>query len=616
MITIKRNHLFKTTIFIISVLAYSCSDDSSIPDTDAGTDTDIVLPATNGINGFVQKGPFVNGSNITIQSLDSVFNPTGNSFTITTIDDFGSFNLKSEIKSNYIETIAQGFYFNEVSGNISNSSLSLRAITDVHSELTTNINVLTTLSKNRIIYLINEEGSSFQEAKEKSEQEILAIFDIVYDASYDFNLMDIQKNGDEHAILLAISSILQGDLTVGELSELLSKIILDIEKDGILDSELIKDDIYKNALNLNLSSIRENLKNRYTDLGIDISIPEFEKFAKKLVKLEVLKTNPKNFELEVPFNLEVIEFYFNKAIDFDAVNENNIVITNAKDEILQGALNYKNEEFKIEFIPATELDPESKYYITLSKNLSTIDDDALSEDYIVEFNTVNIDIISNLLAYYPLNGNLMDESGNNKHGSFLNIEYGEDIKGNAGQSCVLLGEGSYLELPNVINMTESVWSYSIWFNLKELKEGVGPTLLGTRLSANAFWDIPAYISPSANNIKTYNETLAETSVNSISTNSWYHFVMVIDNGVFKMYINGELETTKNNFLSSQGNSGTTDFLGDAIGSFEYYTGKYYISERFRGEEFPTYMNGSVDNIRFYKRALNKFEVKKLYNEEN
>jgi hypothetical protein len=594
--------LFIPIIFI----TLGCKDDIENVNT--------VIPSTKGILGFVQKGPFVSGSNITIQVLDSLFNPTGQSYTVTTIDDFGSFDLQSEVKGSYIEIIAQGYYFNEVAGLISNSALTLRAISSVKEDLKSNVNVLTTLSKNRIIYLVKNEDKKFAEAKKQAETEILDLFNIPYEDSYDFNLMDIRKDGDENAILLAISSILQGGLSVGELSELLSKIILDIEKDGVIDTNTLVQTIYNNALSLKLSSIRTNLMSRYNALGIQHPIPSFELYAKKLIPLIVKNTVPSNFESQVRFDLDKISVSFNKEIKQTSISSDNFIVTIPNGEKVAGSFNYVADSFRIEFNPTSELLPEVKYKIQILSDLEATDGDKLLGGHSFEFNTVNIDINSNLLALYLLNGNALDESGNNQHGNGVNVQFGADINGNIGSACTFSGEGTYLELPNVLNMTELVWTYSIWFKLDDLPSGTAPVLLGTRLSANAFWDIPLYIRSSIKAIATYNGAVSGIS-DVISLNTWYHVVLVIDNGVITMYLNGQLKSSKTDFWSGQNNSGYEDFLGNSIGSYEFYTGKYYISERFRGESFPSYMKGSVDNIRFYRRALNKFEVKKLFDDK-
>jgi hypothetical protein len=577
-------------------------------------DKTTTVHTTQGVSGFVQKGPFVSGSTITIQVLDSLFNPTGQSYTVTTIDDFGSFDLQSEVTGTYIEIIGQGYYFNEVAGTISNSSLNLRAIARVKEDLKSNVNVLTTLSKNRIIYLVKSEKMSFSEAKKQAESEVLGLFNIPYEETYDFNLMDIRKDGSENAILLAISSVLQGGLSVGELSELLSKIILDIEVDGEINNNTTVQTIYNNASSLVLGSIRQNLITRYGSLGIQHPVPSFESYAKKLIPLGIKKTIPLNFEEQVRFDLDKISIYFNKAIDIATVNNNNITVRTASGEEISGSFTYLADSFNIEFKPTVELLPETTYNVQISSNLKASDDDMLLAGFTFEFNTVNVDVISNLLAHYSLNGNAFDESGNSQHGSSINVGFGADVNGIVGQACTFSGEGSYLELPNVLNMTELAWTYSIWFKLDDLVSGTAPVLLGTRLSANSFWDIPLYIRSSTKTITTYNET-ALAIPDEISLNNWYHLAVVIDNGTISMYLNGQLKSSKTGFWSSQKNPGYDDFLGDATGSYEYYTGKYYVSEKYRGELAPTYMKGSVDNIRFYKRALNKFEIKKLHDEK-
>ena len=75
-------------------------------------------------------------------------------------------------------------------------------------------------------------GTSFSQAKAQAEKEILKIF-AVNNTIAAFENLDISKNTEGDAILLAISAILQGTHTVAQLTELLAKISLDIKEDGI-----------------------------------------------------------------------------------------------------------------------------------------------------------------------------------------------------------------------------------------------------------------------------------------------------------------------------------------------------------------------------------------------
>jgi len=587
---------------ICTTLVWSCEDRDPAKNQ----------PSTsNGVNGFVQKGPFVSGSNIIVQVLDDQFNPTGESFTVTTNDDFGSFELNSAVSGIYVEFIAQGYYFNEVIGEISSAPLTLRALARVTPDLSSNINVLTTLAKNRIIQLVNEEGKSFEAAKAQAENEVLSNFNIELPGDYDFNSMDIGESGAENAALLAISSILQGDQTVGQLSELISKVILDLEEDGTIDDQPgIQSKIHANAANLNIAAVKNNLAARYSDLGLNITVPEIEMFAKRLVSLEVVRSSPEFDESDVRYDIGSLSIYYNKALDGETVNSSTVTLTSSENETVEGVVSYDPDSLRIKFTPPGELVSERTYHLTINDGVKTLDGTSYSGTT-VTFTTQLVDIESDLAAYFPLDGDANDASGHGMNATAANTTYGAGVR---SQALKFSGEGSYLEMPNVMNLTQKVWTYSVWFRFDELPDGVATFLLATRLSGNAFWDLPLYLRPSLKTIATYNSTVLNTGENTVEVNKWQHMVLVINNGKIEMYLDGVLMTTRDDFLSQESSPGYEDFEGDAIGSYQYYTGKYYISEKFRGESFPAYMKGSVDNVRFYNRALNKYEVAKLFTE--
>ena len=89
----------------------------------------------------------------------------------------------------------------------------------------------------------------------------------------------ISKEGEDNAILLAISVIIQGYRTEAELSELIANISTDIREDGFLNSTTLGSELINHAQLMNLTRIRENLKNRYRDMGLEASIPNFEKYV-------------------------------------------------------------------------------------------------------------------------------------------------------------------------------------------------------------------------------------------------------------------------------------------------------------------------------------------------
>lgn len=227
------------------------------------------------IRGVTQKGPFAQGSTITIQELDETLSPTGLTYSTQTSDYTGSFRINSELKSSLVEIIATGYYFDEVKGGLSDSTLTLRVYADLKVTPLVNVNILTSLAHDRIFQLV-ENGSSFFSAQSQAEQEVLSALNIKRTSSMPFSQMDISQSGDDNAILLAASAILQGRSTVAQLSELLAQMGSDLAHNGQLTNANLTQSLVKNSTDLDLASVRQNLLNRYQSFGIQASIPAFE----------------------------------------------------------------------------------------------------------------------------------------------------------------------------------------------------------------------------------------------------------------------------------------------------------------------------------------------------
>ena len=230
------------------------------------------------ITGYIQKGPFLNGTSISVSELRADFSQTGKVFNSQIKDNQGTFEINNlQLSSPYVELKADGFYFNEVTGETSKSQLTLYALADVRNTNTLNVNVLSTLEKARVENLVTE-GLSFADAKKKALNEILTIFSLSKSDIQSSELLDINKSGDDNAILLAISAILQGYRSEAELSELLANLSADISTDGKLDSESLGTALISHAKFLNTAKVRENLEKRYQAIGATAHIPDFEKY--------------------------------------------------------------------------------------------------------------------------------------------------------------------------------------------------------------------------------------------------------------------------------------------------------------------------------------------------
>lgn len=235
------------------------------------------------VTGQVQKGPYINGTSITMSELNSSLAQTGNIFITQISNNSGSFEIDNiSLTSSYVEFSASGYYFDEVKGALSVAPLNLFALSDIRDISTVNVNILTHLEKQRVNYLIKQ-NKNFSDAKKTSQGEILSIFGFKLSDINNSESLDISVNSESNAVLLAISTILQGNRSVGDLTELLANISNDIKEDGNLNNGTILTGLRNSAKDLVLTSIRSNLEKRYQDIGVNAIIPDFEKYVKEFL---------------------------------------------------------------------------------------------------------------------------------------------------------------------------------------------------------------------------------------------------------------------------------------------------------------------------------------------
>lgn len=235
------------------------------------------------VEGFVQKGPFLNGTAMQVAELRTNLAQTGRNYNTQIVDNRGTFELFDvEFETPYVQLKAEGFYYNEVSDETSSAQLTLYAVTNLTEQNALNVNLLTTLERPRVEYLVSR-GSKFGLAKEQAQREIFEIFEMGDGNSGKSELMDISQSGDDNAKLLALSVILQGARTVGELSELVANLSTDIRTDGTLDSPELGTQLVNSAVLLNPVQIREQLEARYRVMGIEAVIPDFEVYLTRFI---------------------------------------------------------------------------------------------------------------------------------------------------------------------------------------------------------------------------------------------------------------------------------------------------------------------------------------------
>ena len=232
------------------------------------------------VAGLSQKGPFVTGSAVTVQELDGItLKQTGKSFKGTIKSDKGDFAIKDiNLQSQYAILEASGYYRDEITGKKSTGTVTLRALTDLSNRKTVNINLLTHLEYERVMYLVTEKKKPIAEAKAQADEEILAAFGIEgnFGKSEDLNIFE---SGDGNAALLAISVLMHADADVAGLTERMGEFSIAIAEGGDWEDAdtkaVIADWACDADLKGTLANVRKNVEGwKYAD-----SVPAFEKYV-------------------------------------------------------------------------------------------------------------------------------------------------------------------------------------------------------------------------------------------------------------------------------------------------------------------------------------------------
>jgi len=266
-----------------SIFMAACSDGDKTADTSEESEG-IVAVKDLDVAGVSQKGPFVEGSAVTVQGVDcQTMELTDEKFSGSVKSDKGDFALDNVTLSSSCALFeVTGKYRNEVTGKKSSKEITLHALTDLKDRKNVNINLLTELEYERLMYLVTEKGKTFAEAKEQAEKEVLAAFDIA-GSFEEFENLNIFESGDENAALLAVSVMMQAETDDAGLAKRVDKFA-----DSFVETGEWKDSVTKKAIsewaveataNGGLDSIRKNVEG----LGYGDTIPAFEKFIPAVI---------------------------------------------------------------------------------------------------------------------------------------------------------------------------------------------------------------------------------------------------------------------------------------------------------------------------------------------
>ena len=232
-------------------------------------------------------------------------------------------------------------------------------------------------------------------------------------------------------------------------------------------------------------------------------------------------------------------------------------------------------------------------------------------------NSVVQGLLNGLHAYYSFSGNASESIGNANNGTVLGATLSTDKGSNVNSAYAFNGSTNYITLPNAFfgGVQKSQFSLSLNFYLDQLPSSNNSYYLWSK---NGFWqglglsvDYQGKIY-FGGSITTYKYQSCLSNNNVVAPSQWYNLVIVYDNTICKMYLNGTEITT---VMETSNQSGTK--LSDTMAGFVEFGqnagGNSASTNTFGASHavntgYVTYLKGKMDEFRLYDRLLNQTEI--------
>ena len=209
-----------------------------------------------------------------------------------------------------------------------------------------------------------------------------------------------------------------------------------------------------------------------------------------------------------------------------------------------------------------------------------------------------VGLATDLEAYYPLDGNADDASGNGHDGALQN---GPSFAGGViGDALSLTGGSDYVRIPNhpELDLTDA-FSISVWINTSQTQPSYG-RLISREQSGSGNRQYNLGFTSGGQRPRTVVDTQGTTGVEvsgttDITDGNWYHVVVTFDsNDSLGLYVDGtpEDQTSVAAPVVSRASDLTIGGVAQSPADFQF--------------------NGLTDDVRIYSRALSDSEVQAIY----
>lgn len=213
------------------------------------------------------------------------------------------------------------------------------------------------------------------------------------------------------------------------------------------------------------------------------------------------------------------------------------------------------------------------------------------------------DLKSGLKVYLKFDGSISDSSGLGNNPSSQSGSYTSDKFGNSNSALRLnsaSSESLFIPDNSILNAEYTV---SCWVKMESLPANNNQmviTSLGGNLKESGLSMTNNYFGYSGwgNYTVSQNSSYAYADGTLPNAGTWHHIISVRDNNSMKLYVDGVL---KNSFSAPE----TSVYSGGSLG--------LYIGKRANNS---SYANISIDEYRYYSRAISAAEVQMLYSVSN
>lgn len=212
-----------------------------------------------------------------------------------------------------------------------------------------------------------------------------------------------------------------------------------------------------------------------------------------------------------------------------------------------------------------------------------------------------------LRGWWPFTGNASDRSGNGNHGLTVSAQLAADRFGNPNSAYRFNGNNSYIEVADAASLRVRYISIAAWVKCYNLNR-INQIVYKGSIQANG----EQYALTMTENGKYHSSVKigsnCQTAVgwagggmpeNTITDSSWNHLVATYDGSVYSLYKNGVLD-------SSFPVTGPIDSCINGQLRFGFDHLRYFAST-------GNPMDGIIDDIGIWNRALTPAEIGQLYN---